>query len=144
MITLEDIKQVGLYGGGMILILMTLIQITPIKLNPWSWIGRMIGRAINGEVLDKVNSLSEDVRALKDEDAERWASLSRSHILRFGDELLHGVPHSKEHFDQILLDISKYEDYCDEHPNYKNNIANATIRQIKNTYQKCLEDNKFL
>ena len=143
MITLEDIKQVGLYGGGMILILMTLIQITPIKLNPWSWIGRMIGRAINGEVLDKVNSLSEDVRALKDEDAERWASLSRSHILRFGDELLHGVPHSKEHFDQILLDISKYEDYCDEHPNYKNNIANATIRQIKNTYQKCLEDNKF-
>lgn len=142
--TFEELKELFMYGGGLTLILMTLIQITPIKINPWSWLARIIGRAINGEVLEKVNSLSEDVKALKDEDAEQWASLSRSHILRFGDELLHGVPHSKEHFDQILIDISKYESYCDEHQDYKNNIANATIKQIKNTYQKCLEDNKFL
>lgn len=142
--TFEELKELFMYGGGLTLILMTLIQITPIKINPWSWLARIIGRAINGEVLEKVNSLSEDVKALKDEDAEQWASLSRSHILRFGDELLHGIPHSKEHFDQILIDISKYESYCDEHQDYKNNIANATIKQIKNTYQKCLEDNKFL
>lgn len=144
MVTLEEIKEIVMYGGGLTLVLMTLIQITPIKVNPWTWLGRTIGRAINGEVLDRVDVLANDVRELKDEDAEQWASLSRSHILRFGDELLHGVPHSKEHFDQILLDISKYEAYCDEHPNYKNNIANATIKQIKNTYQKCLDDNKFL
>lgn len=142
--TLDELKEIATYGGGLMVVLMTLIQVTPIKINPWSWFARVIGRAINGEVLEKVNNLSADVKALKDEDAEQWASLSRSHILRFGDELLHGVPHSKEHFDQILLDISKYEDYCDEHPNYKNNIANATIKQIKNTYQKCLEENKFL
>ena len=144
LVTLEEIKEIVKYGGGLLLVLMTLIQITPIKINPWSWLGRMIGRAINGEVLDRVSTLANDVRELKEEDAEQWASLSRSHILRFGDELLHGVPHSKEHFDQILLDISKYEAYCDEHPNYKNNIANATIKQIKNTYQKCLDENKFL
>lgn len=142
--TAEEIKELLKYGGGLIVVLMTLIQITPIKLNPWSWLGKMIGRAINGEVLDKVNNLADDVRELKEEDAEQWASLSRSHILRFGDELLHGVPHSKEHFDQVLLDISKYEAYCDAHPNYKNNIAHATINQIKHTYQKCLEENKFL
>lgn len=141
---LDEIKEIAKYGGGLIILLMTLIQVTPIKINPWSWIARMIGRSINGEVLEKVDMLSEDVRALKAEDAEQWASLSRSHILRFGDELLHGVPHSKEHFDQILLDISNYESYCDDHPNYKNNIASATIKQIKNTYQKCLEENKFL
>ena len=123
---------------------MTLIQITPIKLNPWSWLGRCIGRAINGEVLEKVEALSQDVKHNKADDDEQWASLSRSHILRFGDELLHGVAHSKEHFDQILLDISKYEKYCDSHPEYLNNIANATIKQIKKTYQKCLEDNNFL
>ena len=125
-------------------LLMTLVQITPIKLNPWSWLGRVIGRAINGEVLEKVETLSEEVKMLKEEDSEQWASLSRSHILRFGDELLHGIQHSKEHFDQILIDITKYETYCEAHPDYKNNIANATISQIKNTYQKCLEENKFL
>ena len=144
MVTLEEIKEYLMYGGGLVLLTMTLIQITPIKLNPWSWLGRIIGRAINGEVLEKVNTLADEVKSLKEEDSEQWASLSRSHILRFGDELLHGVPHSKEHFDQILLDISNYEKYCDEHPKYKNNIANATIKQIKSTYQKCLEENKFL
>ena len=142
--TLETLKDIGLYGGGIVLVLMTLIQITPIKLNPWSWLGRCIGRAINGEVLEKVEALSQDVKHNKADDDEQWASLSRSHILRFGDELLHGVAHSKEHFDQILLDISKYEKYCDSHPEYLNNIANATIKQIKKTYQKCLEDNNFL
>ena len=142
--TIETIKQICLYGGGAVVVLMTLIQITPIKINPWSWLGRCIGRAINGEVLEKVETLSQDVKRNKEDDDEQWASLSRTHILRFGDEILHGVSHSKEHFDQVLLDISKYEQYCEEHPKYLNNVANATIKQIKQTYQKCLEENKFL
>lgn len=142
--TLETIKQVGLYGGGIVLVLMTLIQITPIKLNPWSWLGRAIGRAINGEVLEKVDTLTQDVKKNKADDDEQWASLSRTHILRFGDEIRHGVAHSKEHFDQVLLDISKYEKYCKSHPDYLNDVAHATIQLIKKTYQKCLEDNNFL
>lgn len=144
MVTIEDLRQLITYGGGLGVILMTLIQFAPIKLNPWSWLGRAIGRAINGEVLEKVNKLAKDVESIKEEDAEEWATLSRTHILRFGDELLHGVLHSKEHFDQILLDISKYEAYCESHPTYRNNIANATIKQIKHTYQKCLDENHFL
>lgn len=142
--SLEVIKDLAIYSGEGILVLMTLIQISPIKLNPWSWIGRAIGRAINGEVLEKVEALSEDVKRNKDDDDEQWASLSRTHILRFGDEILHGVSHSKEHFNQILLDISKYERYCDSHPEYRNNVAGATIKQIKKTYQKCLDENNFL
>lgn len=142
--TIEAIRTILLFGGGGLIVLMTLIQITPIKINPWSWLGRLIGRAINGEVLEKVNTLTNDVKDLRNTGDEQWASLSRSHILRFGDELLHGVAHSKEHFDQILIDISKYETYCKEHPEYLNDVANATIKHIKNTYQKCLEENSFL
>lgn len=142
--TIESLKQIGLYGGGIILILMSLIQITPIKLNPWSAIGRWIGRAINGEVLEKVETLTQDVKKNKAEDEEQWVSLSRTNILRFGDELLHGISHSKEHFDQVLDDISKYENYCRNHQDYSNGKAVATIKQIKKAYQKCLEENKFL
>lgn len=138
------IGEISAFSGGVILIILTLIQISPIKIDPWTWIGRAIGRAINGEVLSKVDALSKDVKDNKDDDDERWASLSRSHILSFGDEILHGVNHSKERFDQILLDISKYEKYCNGHPDYLNNIANETIKLIKKTYQKCLEENSFL
>ena len=144
MTVIDIIKSIGLYGCGGLFVIFTILQVVPIKINPWSWIGRAIGRFINGEVLTEVSELRQDVKKNKEDDDEQWASLSRSHILRFGDELLHGVSHSKEHFDQILLDISKYEHYCDAHPEYLNNIANATIKQIKKTYQRCLEENNFL
>lgn len=141
---LEAIKQGLLYGGGGLFILMTLVQISPIKIDPWTWIFRSIGKLLNGEVLEKVDALSKDVQKNKNDDDEQWALLSRSHILRFGDELLHGVAHSKEHFDQILLDITKYELYCESHPQFPNGQAVATIKHIKETYRKCLDENKFL
>lgn len=142
--TIEEIKHLVLTGGGIVFILMTLVQISPIKIDPWTWLGRCIGRAINGEVISKVDILSTDLRSLREECDEREASLCRTHILRFGDELLHGISHSQEHFLQILADIDKYERYCRKHPDYKNNIANATIKQIHLTYQECLNENKFL
>ena len=136
--------EIVTYGGGGFLVLMTLIQVTPIKINPWSWLGKTIGRAINGEVIEKVETLTIDVRNNKADDDDKWATLSRSHILAFGDEIRLGVDHSKERFDQILLDISTYEQYCDDHPKYHNDKAPVTIDLIKRTYPKCLEENKFL
>ncbi len=142
--TVESIKEYLMYGGGGVAVIFTILQIAPIKINPWSWIAKKIGRAINGELIDKVDNLAVDMKKNKDDDDEQWASLSRSHILRFGDELRHGVSHSKEHFDQILLDISKYELYCDTHKDYLNDVAHETIKHIKSTYQKCLNENSFL
>lgn len=142
--TLEQIKTILLGGGGVLLILMTIIQVTPIKFNPWSWIGRTIGRAINGELITKVDNLGKELADHKEKSAERHATLCRAHILRFGDEVLHGIPHSKEGYDNILLDIDSYEEYCDNHPGYKNNVALATIAHIKKMYQKHLEEDSFL
>ena len=142
--TLEAIKQAFLGGGGVLLVLMTLIQITPIKFNPWTWLGYKIGRLLNGEVIDKVDNLSKELADHKEKSEERHATLCRAHILRFGDEVLHGIPHSKEGYDNILLDIDSYEEYCDKHPGYKNNVAVATITHIKKMYQQHLEEDSFL
>ena len=34
-------------GGGILLAVLTVIQIAPIKINPWSALAKAIGRAIN-------------------------------------------------------------------------------------------------
>lgn len=122
----------------------TIIQIAPIKINPWSWVARAIGRAINAEVIAKVEKLESDLQDLKGHTAEQTAKECRVRILRFGDEILHDVRHSKEHFDQILLDITDYEMYCKEHPEFKNNMTALTTSRIKSTYEQCLEDHSFL
>ena len=142
--TLEITKQIAIGSGGALILLLTIIQIAPIKINPWSWMARRIGRAINGEVLDKVDTLGKELADHKAKSEERHATLCRAHILRFGDEVLHGIPHSKEGYDNILLDIDSYEEYCEKNPGYKNNVALETIKHIKKMYQKHLEEDSFL
>ncbi|MDO4168132.1 MAG: hypothetical protein Q4D32_12080 [Eubacteriales bacterium] len=133
-----------LAGGGAVIVIMTLIQITPIKVNPWSAIAKAIGRAINGEVLDKVEKLGDDLQSLRTVSDEREAKAARVRILRFGDEIYQGTMHSKEHFDQTLDDITEYEQYCASHPDFKNDMTVLTVQTIKETYQKCLGKHNFL
>lgn len=128
----------------LIVFVLTFIQVIPIKLNPWSAIARWVGKAINKEVIDKVDKLTNDVQKNKKDSDEKWMSAKRKDILRFGDEIRHKENHSKEHFDQVLIDISDYELYCNTHPEFMNNVASATIALIKETYSKCLKNNNFL
>ena len=76
--------------------------------------------------------------------AENEATTCRYRILRFNDEMLHEEKHSKEHFDQILEDISRYERFCNTHPEYENNKAVLAVKNIKRVYQTCSENNSFL
>lgn len=136
----------GLLGGGgaILLLLLTLIQIAPIKVNPWTWLARKIGRAVTGETLDRLDTLEKNLNEMKQKNEEREATKCRSNILRFGDEIRRGTLHSKEHFNQTLLDISFYEHYCDTHKNFENNIALMTIEKIKDTYRECMDNDSFL
>lgn len=76
--------------------------------------------------------------------AENEATTCRYRILRFNDEILHDQKHTKEHFDQILEDITRYEKFCGEHPEYENNKAVLAIGNIKRVYQRCSDENTFL
>ena len=92
----------------------------------------------------EVTELRKDVHELGNALAEDRATNARIRILRFSDEVRHGVLHSKESFDQVNLDIDTYHRYCEDHPEYKNNRAVMAIANIKRIYAKCLEENSFL
>lgn len=77
-----------LTGGGIILVAMTLIQIAPIKLDPWSAIARAVGRAINKDVIDKLDETREILDAHIKIDGARTADAHRARILQFNNELL--------------------------------------------------------
>lgn len=143
---------------ALLLCLSLLVEITPIKFNPLSWLAKKLGSAFNGEVMKEIGNLKtemgsvnkevkdikKDVTDIREEAKEREATNRRSRILEFGDEILHEVDYSKEHWDSVLLDITEYEHYCDDHPHYMNNVAKATIRHIKHMYDKHLDEDSFL
>lgn len=141
---MEDLTQYIPQAAALLLGGSFVIQISPIKINPWTWLARSIGRAINGELIEKVEKLEKQFKQMEENDAEREIKNARFRILRFGDECQRHVLHSHEHFDQIIEDIDQYETYCVEHPNFKNNKATLTIANIKETYRRRVAANDFL
>lgn len=134
-----------------VIILMTLIQISPLKINPWSWLAKQIGKGINGEVIKRIDDLDKRVDGLDkkitdqgEKEDERAAVNHRVRILRFGDELLEGRKHTKDSYDQVLTDITDYNQYCDDHPKFRNNQTMATVKYIEDSYQERLKKHDFL
>ena len=143
--TIQQITDIlGVGGIGILIILLGMIKIPQIEINFWGWLGRMIGKAINGEVLERVDNLTKDVEGIKKEAELERVRAARQRILRFSDEILFEQKHSKEHFDEILEDIDLYETYCKEHPDYENNRADLAIATIREIYKKCLHTHNFL
>lgn len=138
------LKEILIGGGGALLVLLTLIQVAPVKVNPWSAIAKAVGRAINSEVLDKVGKLEKELQSVQSSMLEEKAVNCRARILRFGDECLHGERHTKDHFDQTLRDIAAYERYCENHKDFENNVTGLTSDRIKEIYRHCLDNNDFL
>lgn len=83
-------------------------------------------------------------RAIMDEVQANAADISRRRILTFDSEVRKGEKHTKEDFNDVIMDIDKYNKYCSTHPEYPNTRAQMAEDHIKSVYQKCLENNDFL
>lgn len=139
-----SIEEIISYGGGTLLFLMTLIQIAPIKMNPWSAIAKAIGKAINADVLKELDTVKKDLADHVKANEVRNADEHRTRILRFNNELLRDISHTKEEFIDVLADIDFYEQYCREHKDYKNNRAVHAIANISRSYDERLRKHDFL
>ena len=141
---------VFLSGSGAV-VLATIIQTLSKRYKPWTWLASQFGKAANKEMLDKLNDLEEKVDKLEKRDSEQdakqeeeKAKAARRRILRCSDEIRSKQRHSEEYFNDVLDDITFYTQYCDTHPQFKNEKAVMAIHLVERTYNKCIEDNDFL
>lgn len=131
--------------------LLSLVEVSPIKINPWSGLAKWLGRAINEEVLSTMQTIQTAQKAQADAlaahikaDDERNADTLRMRVLHFNNELLRGDRHTREDFIEILAVIDAYEQYCKNHPNYRNNRASHAIANIGRVYDERLKLRDFL
>ena len=141
-------------SGDLVLIavlLCSLIQITPIKINPWSWLLKWAGRAINGEVMQELKSQKADIAGVHKEidemrkcTARKRADDARNRILRFDDELRRHIKHSKEFWEQAIEDCDFYTEFCSKNKKYINGKADSAIKNIKTTYNTVKAEDDFI
>ena len=126
------------YAGGGLFVLLTLVQLAPIKVNPWSWLAKTIGKAMGIAAIEK--KLDDHIAT----DDRRDADGHRVKLLQFNNELLRSIDHTKEEFIEVLAEIDAYEHFCKDHPDYPNNRAVLAIENIQANYKERLKKHDFL
>lgn len=147
---------------GVAFLFLSAVQISPIKINPWTWLAKWFGRSINGDVIKrqdnlekkfderqdefekKLDGVHKELDDLRDREERKAADEARNRILRFADELRLHMKHSKEFFENILEDIDSYLCYCRGHDSYPNSKADAAIKFILEVYEQLVKENDFI
>ena len=124
-------------------ILCVFFEITPIKLNPINAILRWIGKAINGEVLQRMagveKRLDEQRRSIDENEMDRI----RWEVFDFANECRNCVRHTKDEFQHIIDLNSKYHALLEKYGE-ENGVFDAEYQYILELYKKCQHENDFL
>lgn len=134
---------VALIGGGAVSLVQFLIQRKDAKDDKFKGIMEKID-GLDAKVDEGFEQVNQRMTRMEDANELQWVGNSRSHILRFDDELRVKQKHSLEYFDEILQCIDKYEDYAREHPDYPNSKAVSAIEHIRKVYRECKDENSFI
>lgn len=121
----------------------TLFEIVPIKINPWSTLFRWIGKAINGELKEQLSDLSSDVSELKSDFEMKKAEDMRWEILEFANTCRIGNEHSKDEWRHVMNQVSEYEEYT-ERKGITNGVIEEDTRFLRELYHERNIRNDFL
>ena len=97
----------------------------------------------DSDLLKEVKAMRSEIAELREVVDENEAKASRIRILKFADEIFMEMNHSKDSFDQCMSDITFYENYCENHPKFKNHQTNETVKYIKEVYHERMKKKDF-
>lgn len=114
----------------------TLIQIAPIRIDPWSTLLSWIRAALIGE-------LESDVKELKkDFDAEKVSS-KRWNILDFANSCRNGRLHTREEWQHVISQLKEYEVITDQ-KDIENGVIEEEAKYLRKLYAERNDKNDFL
>lgn len=120
------------------------VQFTPaIKLSPITAILKWIGKAINGEVLERIAGLEKRADEQRYSIDENEMDRIRWEVLDFANDCRNDVKHTKDEFEHIIDLNTKYHVLLDRYEK-ENGVFDAEYEYILELYRKCQRNNNFL
>ena len=129
--------------GWILLVLSIFIQITPIKINPWSALFKWIGKMITNNACSKIDGLIIKVDQLEasidanEKDRIRWE------ILDFANSCRNDRKHSRDEFQHIVDLNDKYKRLLKKTGD-ANGVFDIEFKYIQDLYAERLAKNDFL
>lgn len=119
----------------LIILLFSLIQISPLRLNPWDNILGWVGQKVNGDMQAQLKELKKHVQ-------DMWVASHRQTVLMFAREARAGVEHSSDEWTNVLNMIAEYEAFCQGNT-ITNGIVKADSEYIRNLYQELSREHRI-
>ena len=113
-----------------------LVEVTPIKVNPLSWLLKWVGSRVNGEMLKRIDKLEANVDT-NEMDRIRWE------VLDFANSCRNGRRHTQDEFEHIITLVKKYEGLLKK-CGKENGVFEMEYKYIVKLYEKCQQTNDFI
>lgn len=127
-------------GVGMVL--SWVIQISPIKVNPWSAALKFIGSAINADLKKELADTKAQLKICITTIDENEKDRIRHEMFDFANSCRRGIHHTKGEFDYIIVQKGKYDDLLKK-TNDTNGVFEEEYEFILEIYHTCQRENKF-
>jgi hypothetical protein len=125
-----------------VMALLSLVQISPIKLNPWDTILKWLGRKLNCGLEERLSALEGRLDTLQKHVQDLWIANHRQSILTFARECRTNIAHDPEEWSNILNLCEEYELYAIEH-SVRNGVVRENTRYIRELYQQLSRDHRI-
>lgn len=123
--------------------LSAVLEVTPVKYNPWSDLIQWIGRKMNGKLIERIEEQDKKIDYLTKIVDENEVDRLRYEILRFSNTLRNGQKHTEDEFDHIIEITEKYH-LIIARQNFTNGKIDLEYAYILEKYSECQHNNSFL
>lgn len=133
-----------------VVFLSTFIEVSKIKINPWSSLLGWIGSKLMADVRNEIKDIKKEQEKLAKQQTElsRQRSIDaadniKAEIFNFYNECQKGQRHSEGEFNYIIQQNKKYEKLIEE-TKEPNGVYEMEYKYIVQIYEKCQIDKDFL
>ena len=127
--------QIAGWGLAALIALLSIIQISPLKLNPWDNLLGWFGKKLNGATEKRLEHVEKQIQQM-------WINNHRFAILTFARECRSDISHSSDEWTNVLNVAEEYEKYVTE-----NKVTNGIITQdtayLRRLYQELSREKKI-
>lgn len=127
----------------MAVVLSFVVQIAPIKWNPWTAIFRWVGKVLTTDVSKQVSEIKKMQQEQQDAIDENEKDRIRWEVLDFANSCRNGRKHTKDEFQHIISLNDKYGRLLKKTGD-KNGVFEAEYEYIKTLYAERQKKNDFL
>lgn len=133
-------------GGNWIpvgIVLSLVVDISPIKINPWKSFLKWLGQAITADVMKEIREIKATQKEQQATIDENEKDRIRYEVLDFANSCRRGVHHTKDEFEHIISLHSKYERLLKK-TNDENGVFTEEYKYILEIYHECQREDKFV